>query len=51
MREVVLAHHGEEEDTYAAFQNFKQLRQDSVIEFLKSLRIVPEKRQNGASEP
>ncbi len=51
MREVVLAHHGEAEDTYAGFQNLSKYDQDSVIEFLKSLQIVPEKSPKGAFEP
>ena len=41
MREAVLAHHGEAEDTYSAFQALSTYDQDSVIEFLKSLQIVP----------
>jgi hypothetical protein len=44
MREAVLAHHGEAENSYAAFQKLDKYDQDCVIEFLKSLRIVPEKR-------
>jgi hypothetical protein len=44
MREAVLAHHGEAEDTYKGFQNLSKYDQDSLIEFLKSLRIVPDKR-------
>ncbi len=44
MREAMLAHHGEAEDTYTAFQNLSKYDQDSVIEFLKSLRIAPDKR-------
>ena len=39
MREAVLAHHGEAEDTGAAFRNLSQYDQNSVIEFLKSLQI------------
>lgn len=50
MREVVLAHHGEAEDTYQGFQNLSKYDQDSVIEFLKSLQIVPDKNSNGGSE-
>lgn len=44
MREAVLAHHGEAEDAYSAFQNLSKYDQDCVIEFLKSLRIAPDKR-------
>jgi hypothetical protein len=52
MREAVLAHHGEAESTYAAFQNLSKYDQDCVIEFLKSLRIVPDKRpEHLATEP
>lgn len=43
MREAVLAHHGEAEDTYTGFQNLSKYDQDCIIEFLKSLRIVPDK--------
>lgn len=39
MREAVLAHHGEAEDTRLAFQNLSKYDQDSLIEFLKSLQI------------
>jgi hypothetical protein len=44
MREAVLAHHGEAENTYTAFQSLSKYDQDSLIEFLKSLRIVPANR-------
>jgi CxxC motif-containing protein (DUF1111 family) len=50
MREAVLAHHGEAEDTYAAFQALSKFDQDSLIEFLKSLQIVPSKGSNSALE-
>lgn len=46
MREAVLAHHGEAEDTNAAFQSLSKYDQDSLIEFLKSLRIVLDKRSD-----
>lgn len=49
MREAVLAHHGEAEDTYAGFQKLTKYDQDCVIEFLKSLQIVPDKRQSNRS--
>jgi CxxC motif-containing protein (DUF1111 family) len=50
MREAVLAHHGEAEDTLDNFQNLSKYDQDSLIEFLKSLRIVPAKHPNTAVE-
>lgn len=50
MREAVLAHHGEAEDTYAAFQALSKFDQDSLIEFLKSLQIVPSKGPNSSLE-
>jgi hypothetical protein len=49
MREAVLAHHGEAEDTYDGFQNLNKYDQDSLIEFLKCLQIVPDKRTGGRS--
>jgi len=39
IREAVLAHHGEAEDTRSAFQRLQKYDQDSLIEFLKSLQI------------
>jgi hypothetical protein len=52
MREAVLAHHGEAEDTHTRFQNVSKYDQDSLIEFLKSLRIAPDKRADRrAPEP
>ena len=47
MREAVLAHQGEAEDTSAAFQKLSKYDQDSLIEFLKSLQIVPGKEPKG----
>jgi CxxC motif-containing protein (DUF1111 family) len=41
MREAVLSHHGEAEDTRSAFQGLSKHDQDALIEFLKSLQIVP----------
>ena len=41
MREAVMAHHGEAEAVRQRFQNLSKYDQDSVIEFLKSLQIVP----------
>ena len=46
MREAVLAHHGEAEDTQTAFQKLSKYDQDCLIEFLKSLRIAPDKRSD-----
>src|SRR5260370_7085222 len=39
MREAVLSHHGEAEDTQSAFQHLSKYDQDALIEFLKSLQI------------
>jgi CxxC motif-containing protein (DUF1111 family) len=50
MREAVLAHHGEAEDARAAFEKLSQYHQDSVIEFLKSLQIVPDEQSARRSE-
>jgi Di-haem oxidoreductase, putative peroxidase len=41
MREATLAHAGEALASRMAFQNLSEYDQDSVIEFLKSLRILP----------
>lgn len=41
LREAVLAHAGEALDTRVAFQSLPAPEQDAVIEFLKSLRILP----------
>jgi CxxC motif-containing protein (DUF1111 family) len=41
MREATLAHSGEALGSRMAFQNLSQYDQDSLIEFLKSLRILP----------
>jgi hypothetical protein len=41
MREATLAHSGEALGSRMAFQSLSQYDQDSVIEFLKSLRILP----------
>lgn len=41
MREATLAHAGEALGSRIAFQNLSEYDQDSVIEFLKSLRILP----------
>lgn len=49
MREAVLAHHGEAENTYTSFQKLTKYDQDCLIEFLKSLQIVPEKPESDRS--
>ena len=42
MREATLSHAGEALGSRTAFQNLSEYDQDSVIEFLKSLRILPQ---------
>ncbi|HEU4416827.1 MAG TPA: di-heme oxidoredictase family protein, partial [Candidatus Angelobacter sp.] len=42
MREATLAHAGEALASRTAFQSLSQFEQDCVIEFLKSLQILPE---------
>jgi hypothetical protein len=41
MREAVLAHHGEAEQSSNAFKALSAADQDAVVEFLKSLQILP----------
>jgi CxxC motif-containing protein (DUF1111 family) len=41
MREAVLAHHGEAETTRLAFMALPAGDQDAVIEFLKTLQVLP----------
>ena len=41
MREAVLAHTGEALDSRLAFQTLSDYDRDSIIEFLKSLQILP----------
>jgi len=41
MREAVLAHSGEDLNSRIAFQAMSTHEQDCVIEFLKSLQILP----------
>ena len=41
LRQSVLAHHGEAESSRAAFVRSSEYERDSLIEFLKSLRILP----------
>jgi CxxC motif-containing protein (DUF1111 family) len=40
MREAVLAHHGDAEETRSGFLHLSKYDQDALIEFLKSLQIV-----------
>jgi hypothetical protein len=42
MREAVLAHAGEAQGSRQAFSNLSPYDRDSIIEFLKSLQILPE---------
>ncbi len=46
MREAVLAHAGEAQDSRQSFLSLSPYDQDSVIEFLKSLQILPENAQS-----
>ena len=41
MRQAVLAHSGEAKESRAAFQSSSEYEQDSLIEFLKSLQVLP----------
>ncbi|MGH9404770.1 MAG: di-heme oxidoredictase family protein [Terriglobia bacterium] len=41
MREAILAHHGEAEASREAFRALSKYDQDSIIEFLKSLQVLP----------
>jgi CxxC motif-containing protein (DUF1111 family) len=41
MREAVVAHHGEAETSGRAFRAVPKYDQDSIIEFLKSLQVLP----------
>lgn len=41
LREAVLAHHGEAEASRAAFLHASEYERDSVIEFLKTLQVLP----------
>jgi hypothetical protein len=46
MREAVLAHAGEAQASRQAFSSLPQYDRDSIIEFLKSLQILPEGAQS-----
>ena len=50
MREAVLAHHGEAENAGAAFRSLNKYDQNSIIEFLKSLQIVPDRKRAHEAE-
>ena len=50
MREAVLAHYGEAEDTGAAFRGLNNYDRDSIIELLKSLQIVPDRKRTRKAE-
>jgi len=41
MREAILAHHGEAELSGRAFRSLSKYDQDSIVEFLKSLQVLP----------
>ena len=41
LRESVLAHHGEAEASRAAFLHSSEYERDSLIEFLKTLQVLP----------
>jgi hypothetical protein len=41
MRASVLAHAGEAKDSRVAFQSLSAYEQDSLIEFLKTLQVLP----------
>ena len=42
MREAILAHAGEAASSAAGFRALAAAEQDAVIEFLKTLRVLPE---------
>ena len=46
MREAVLVHSGEAQNERLAFENLTEYDRDSIIEFLKSLQILPPGAQN-----
>ena len=41
LREAILAHAGEAEQTRENFQNLSEYDRGSIIEFLKSLQVLP----------
>jgi hypothetical protein len=46
LRESVLAHHGEASSSRAAFLASSAYERDSLIEFLKSLQVLPPGTRN-----
>jgi CxxC motif-containing protein (DUF1111 family) len=46
LRQAVLAHHGEAAESRAGFVNASEYDQDSVIEFLKTLQVLPPAAQS-----
>jgi hypothetical protein len=42
MRQAIEAHHGEAEDSYQAWLALDDYGRDSIIEFLKTLQVLPE---------
>ena len=57
LREAILAHAGEAQGTTTAFKNLSDREQGAVIEFLKSLQVLPQRAtslvvdENGFSRP
>lgn len=41
MRETIEAHHGEAETVYQRWRGLSEIERDAVIEFLKTLRVLP----------
>ncbi|MEI9977020.1 MAG: di-heme oxidoredictase family protein [Ignavibacteriota bacterium] len=41
MREAVLVHCGEADDSRLKFESLSRYQRDSMIEFLKTLRVLP----------
>ena len=46
MREAVLAHSGEAEDSRRRFEGLSAYDRDAIIEFLKSLEILPRRARS-----
>ena len=46
MRQAILAHHGEADASRAAFEALSDYERDSIIEFLKTLQVLPPGTQN-----
>jgi hypothetical protein len=49
IRESILAHAGEAEDTRSSFANLSPYDQGSIIEFLKTLKVLPEETNSKQS--